>query len=68
MKFKELKEKMGKMSGSKLTGQELSVYYRENPLAKKAARSRRRFKYVRLLQSGRQYRQRTIWLGQTGNP
>ena len=38
MKFKELKERIGKMSGSKLTGQELSVYYRENPLAKKAAR------------------------------
>ena len=38
MKFKELKERLSKMSGSKLTGQELSVYYRENPLAKKAAR------------------------------
>ena len=38
MKFKELKERIGKMSGSKLTGQELSVYYRENPLAKKAAK------------------------------
>ena len=38
MKFKELKERIGKMSGSKLTGQEISVYYRENPLAKKAAR------------------------------
>ena len=38
MKFNELKERIGKMSGSKLTGQELSVYYRENPLAKKAAR------------------------------
>ena len=38
MKFKELKERLSKMSGSKLTGQEISVYYRENPLAKKAAR------------------------------
>lgn len=38
MKFRELKERLSKMSGSKLTGQELSVYYRENPLAKKAAR------------------------------
>ena len=38
MKFKELKERLSKMSGSKLTGQELSVYYRENPLAKKAAK------------------------------
>lgn len=39
MNFKELKEKMrSKMSGSKLTGQEVSVYYRKNPSAKKAAR------------------------------
>ena len=38
MKFKELREKLGKMSGSKLTGQEISVYYRKNPGAKKAAR------------------------------
>ena len=38
MKFKELREKLGKMSGSKLTGQEISVYYRKNPSAKKAAR------------------------------
>ena len=39
MKFKQLREKMrSKMSGSKLTGQEVSVYYRKNPSAKKAAR------------------------------
>ena len=38
MKFKELREKLNKMSGSKLTGQEISVYYRKNPKAKKAAR------------------------------
>ena len=38
MKFKELRERLNKMSGSKLTGQEISVYYRKNPSAKKAAR------------------------------
>ena len=39
MKFKEIREKIrSKMSGSKLTGQEVSVYYRKNPSAKKAAR------------------------------
>ena len=38
MKFKELKERIGRMSGSKLTGQEIAVYYRQNPNAKKAAK------------------------------
>ena len=39
MKFKEIREKIrSKMSRSKLTGQEVSVYYRKNPSAKKAAR------------------------------
>ena len=39
MKFKDIRERMrSKMSGSKLTGQEVSVYYRKNPNAKKAAR------------------------------
>lgn len=39
MKFKEIREKIrSKMSGSKLTGQEVSTYYRKNPSAKKAAR------------------------------
>jgi len=38
MKFKELREKM---SGSKLTGQEISTWYRKNPDVKKAARDRK---------------------------
>ena len=38
MKFKELRERLNKMSGSKLTGAEISVYYRKNPGAKKAAK------------------------------
>ena len=39
MKFKEIREKIrSKMSRSKLTGQEVSTYYRKNPSAKKAAR------------------------------
>lgn len=39
MRFKEIREKIrGKMSGSKLTGAEVSVYYRKNPSAKKASR------------------------------
>tara|TARA_B100001057_G_C22794464_1_gene929018 strand:+ start:584 stop:1468 length:885 start_codon:yes stop_codon:yes gene_type:complete len=39
MKFKEIREKIrSKMSGSKLTGAEVSVYYRKNPGAKKASR------------------------------
>jgi len=38
MKFKEIREKINKMAGSKLTGPEISVYYRKNPGAKKASR------------------------------
>ena len=37
MKFKELREKVS-MSGSKLTGQEISVWYRKNKDVEKAAR------------------------------
>ena len=34
MKFKEIREKIrSKMSGSKLTGQEVSTYYRKNPVS-----------------------------------
>jgi len=40
MKFKELREKLNKMSGSKLTGAEVSQYYRKNPGAKKAAKDK----------------------------
>ena len=41
MKFKELREKM---SGSKLTGQEISVWYRKNKDVEKAARKDRNIK------------------------
>ena len=40
MKFKDLREKMGNMSGMKLTGQEVSTYYRQNPGAKRAAKNK----------------------------
>ena len=35
MNLKDFREKLSKMSGSKLTGQEISVYMRKNPGAKK---------------------------------
>ena len=46
MKFKEIREKvrggkldpLSKMGGSKLTGAEISRYYKDNPMAKRAAR------------------------------
>ena len=38
MKFKELRDVVEKMSGSKLTGQEISVWYRKNPDVKKAVK------------------------------
>jgi len=41
MKLKDLREKLGKMSGSKLTGQEITVYMRKNPGAKKDANVRK---------------------------
>jgi len=41
MKLKEFREKLSKMSGSKLTGQEISVYMRKNPGAKKDPKVRK---------------------------
>ena len=40
MKFNELRDMVEKMSGSKLTGQEVSTWYRKNPDVKKAARDK----------------------------
>ena len=37
MKFNEIRDMVEKMSGSKLTGQEVSTWYRKNPDVKKAA-------------------------------
>lgn len=45
MKFKELRERQrNPMSGSKLTGQEISVWYRKNPDTKKAVAKDRNLK------------------------
>lgn len=41
MKLKQFREKLGKMSGSKLTGQEISVYMRKNPSVKKDPKVRK---------------------------
>ena len=38
MKFKELRDVVEKMSGSKLTGQEISTWYKKNPDVKKAVK------------------------------
>jgi hypothetical protein len=38
MKFRELRDVVEKMSGSKLTGQEISTWYKKNPDVKKAAK------------------------------
>lgn len=40
MKFNEIRDMVEKMSGSKLTGQELSVWYKKNPDVKKAIKDK----------------------------
>ena len=40
MKFNEIRDMVEKMSGSKLTGQEISVWYKKNPDVKKAVKDK----------------------------
>lgn len=44
MKFTEIRDIVEKMSGSKLTGQEVSTWYRKNPDVKKAAQKDKKVK------------------------
>tara|TARA_Y100000033_G_C2752525_1_gene114685 strand:- start:483 stop:1817 length:1335 start_codon:yes stop_codon:yes gene_type:complete len=46
MKLKQFREKLSKMSGSKLTGQEISVYMRKNPGAKKDPKVRKAVEFA----------------------
>ena len=41
MKFRELRDVVEKMSGSKLTGQEVSTWYKKNPDVKKAVKDKK---------------------------
>ena len=41
MKFRELRDVVEKMSGSKLTGQEISTWYKKNPDVKKAVKDKK---------------------------